>query len=326
MAIFRGPLPSDGWTPVLNLWLRDKRMTYKAKGILSAVASHAADYELTVAQLVNESRDGRSAVYAGLNELVALGYMRMERARYEDGTLGETDFYLVAEPPGAEEAVFGPQGAPWNRKPHSGPDQRKRKKDQVKPTSRKSTSGFATSGESTPKKTKGLEDQEEKTNPPTPEPERSAPDGAGQPGGGQTDSNGSNPEDDLALVDAILTRQGVQPQTVQRANRVKLARMLSPKLAEGWTAVALTDTLGGSMEGAWTVYGSFKARVKALGDPPAPASVPSQPEGGHDGNGRCGDCNPNRMVEAIQIDAHAEDPYAWVKCPACHPELVAVEA
>jgi hypothetical protein len=76
MAIIRGDIPTDGYTIVDNLWLRDRRLSYKAKGILAAIASHAAGYRLSTAQLIDESADGRDAVRTGLVELEKFGYLR----------------------------------------------------------------------------------------------------------------------------------------------------------------------------------------------------------------------------------------------------------
>ncbi|MEU0078458.1 hypothetical protein ABZY58_11230 [Micromonospora tulbaghiae] len=98
MAIFREPLATKNFTQVPNHWLRDPRLTAKAKGILAYIASHAAGYELTVAQIIAEMKDGESAVKAAMRELEAAGYLRRRQRRDDSGRLSGTDYWIVEDP------------------------------------------------------------------------------------------------------------------------------------------------------------------------------------------------------------------------------------
>lgn len=122
MAIIRGDIPTDGYTVVDNLWLRDRRLSYKAKGILAAIASHAAGYRLSTTQLIDESADGRDAVRTGLAELEKFGYLERIELR-EGGRVSGYDFVLTAGPSEGDGGFTG------DGKPVTGDDQGKRATD-----------------------------------------------------------------------------------------------------------------------------------------------------------------------------------------------------
>lgn len=97
MAVIRTPLPHSSFTMLRNCWLRDARTSYKAKGLLGYLMSHADGYRVSQAQIVRESSDGRDAVVSGLRELEAAGYLTRQPRRTETGRFGEDD-YALADP------------------------------------------------------------------------------------------------------------------------------------------------------------------------------------------------------------------------------------
>lgn len=118
MGIIRGQISSDGFTIVPNHWLRDPRLSFKAKGILAYVASHRADYDLTLKQMIAESREKRDAIHTGLRELVDAGYLAVERRRDEGGRLRETDYRIIENPESSQ--VSTRNGLSSSGKPSSG--------------------------------------------------------------------------------------------------------------------------------------------------------------------------------------------------------------
>jgi hypothetical protein len=94
MSIQRGPLPADSFTIVSNAWLRDPRLSWKAKGLLAYIASHAPGHTLTSEQIHAEGQDGADAVRAGLRELEGAGYLRRVELRNARGHRTGTDFEL----------------------------------------------------------------------------------------------------------------------------------------------------------------------------------------------------------------------------------------
>jgi hypothetical protein len=121
VAIVRGPLSSDGWTPVPNHWTRNPTLSWKAKGLLAYVAGHAAGYELLVAQIVEDGAEGKDAVQSGLEELERAGYLRRTRRRNGDGTWGSYDYELTELP--ASEPGRDQSGSDQGGKTRTGSDQ-----------------------------------------------------------------------------------------------------------------------------------------------------------------------------------------------------------
>lgn len=124
------PLPQDHFTVVRNQWVRDDRLSWKARGLLAYLSSHALTFETSLERLTDQGPDGRDAVRSGLNELADAGYLIRSRARNDDGTLAGVDMELTD---------------PWDSPTLDNPTQ-------VEPTQ----------VHPTPKKTKLLEDQEKK--------------------------------------------------------------------------------------------------------------------------------------------------------------------
>lgn len=89
--------PTVRFTQVRNEWARDRRLGYKARGLLTYLHSHEDGYELSLAQIVRDGTDGKDAVKTGLDELEAAGYLTRLRARDDGGRWGETD-YVLADP------------------------------------------------------------------------------------------------------------------------------------------------------------------------------------------------------------------------------------
>ena len=70
-AIRRG----DGqFVTIANEALRDPRLSYRAKGILAACLTHAADFPLTRAWIDSHGTEGRDAITKAIHELRELGY------------------------------------------------------------------------------------------------------------------------------------------------------------------------------------------------------------------------------------------------------------
>lgn len=144
MTILRGALPSDHFTIISNAWLRDPALSWKAKGLLAYVASHAPGHTLTLAQMVAEGRDKLDAVRAALTELDDAGYLRRIDVRNEKGHRTGTDYELCD--PQAGKAQMG--------KSHVGADQ---PKDDV--SAGQAQMGKSQVGKSDPKKTTPKEEK-----------------------------------------------------------------------------------------------------------------------------------------------------------------------
>lgn len=93
MAIIRKPMRSKHFTQVPNHWSRDRRLSLKALGALTYIVGHAAEYPLTIKQMIAEFPDGKFAVKAALKELEELGYLKRQQTRRK-GQFAEYDFEI----------------------------------------------------------------------------------------------------------------------------------------------------------------------------------------------------------------------------------------
>lgn len=77
--------------------LDDNRLSWKAKGILVYLVGKPNDWEVKVADLINKSSDGRDSVYAGIEELIKLGYMTSQKVR-DKGRFVRVDYTVYESP------------------------------------------------------------------------------------------------------------------------------------------------------------------------------------------------------------------------------------
>lgn len=93
----RAELPTDHFTTVSNRWVRDKRLTWKARGVLTWLASHKVGFRISENTLIAAAPDGRDAVRGAIRELETHGYLVRERQRASSGKLGRVD-YILCDP------------------------------------------------------------------------------------------------------------------------------------------------------------------------------------------------------------------------------------
>ncbi|WP_371749945.1 helix-turn-helix domain-containing protein [Streptomyces sp. NBC_01283] len=91
-------MAADRFTQIVNALFRDRRISFKAKGLFGLVSTHRDGWRVTVTELARWGPDDRSAVRSGLQELEAYGYLTREQQRREDGTLGEVLYALTDAP------------------------------------------------------------------------------------------------------------------------------------------------------------------------------------------------------------------------------------
>ncbi len=86
------------YTVMSNYHLRDKRMSLKAKGLLSYMLSCSDEWNFTVKGLESVLKEGRDSIRAGLEELEKLGYLVREQQRTETGSFDKVDYIIYEEP------------------------------------------------------------------------------------------------------------------------------------------------------------------------------------------------------------------------------------
>lgn len=90
------------FTIIDNNFLRDERLSFKAKGLFMYMWSQSNDWNFYVNELSNHAKDGRNAVMTGLEELENYGYLKRKRVRNAQGQLKETE-YVLSETPTLEK-------------------------------------------------------------------------------------------------------------------------------------------------------------------------------------------------------------------------------
>lgn len=311
MSIIRGRLSGDGFTQVPNHWLRDRKLSYKGKGLLAAIASHRDDYELTIEQLITESRDGKDAVATGLKELERVGYLRrLGRQRRSDGTLGAYDYELVESPHNPTTTDSVSAGQSQRGKPAVAPARKTRTGHQQEKqgvSAGHNQCGFTTVV-NPPHRRPGVENQKKTSSPSPPAPtateQRPAQPDPGQQEGEEEPDTTKRQEPStaaLAMVDAAPWQTGHQPTTAQRA---RLAHAVTRCLAAGHSTHDVQHELDGSIPGAHTPVGSALANLTATAErPPATTAAnrphsrqadrgPTCPNNPLLPRGRCGCCDP----------------------------------
>jgi hypothetical protein len=99
--LIRGHHIFDGqFTQVPNTWLRDKRISLAAKGLIAQLLSHRPGWSITLQTLAIHNACGRDKIRTLIRELEAAGYLhRSENQRHnEQGHLAGFD-YTTADPP-----------------------------------------------------------------------------------------------------------------------------------------------------------------------------------------------------------------------------------
>jgi hypothetical protein len=91
--IVRAPRPESHFVQIRNEVIRDRRLSYKARGLLAYMLSFPDNYRITADLLAESSdSDGRRAVLSGLDELRETGYLVTVTERDAKGQFAKTSF------------------------------------------------------------------------------------------------------------------------------------------------------------------------------------------------------------------------------------------
>jgi hypothetical protein len=104
MILERGyDLPGDNFTIVPNRWMRDTRLSRRARGLLVELMGHRAGWQTSIEHLAKTGPEGPAALKSGLSELEEAGYLVREWTRDERGRRSGTK-YMIVDPAHAETA------------------------------------------------------------------------------------------------------------------------------------------------------------------------------------------------------------------------------
>ena len=83
---------TKNYTVMSNFHLRDKKISLKAKGLLSYILSLPPSKQIRKSHLASDLKEGKDAIDTAINELVELGYATKSDAYYDDKSKLTNDY------------------------------------------------------------------------------------------------------------------------------------------------------------------------------------------------------------------------------------------
>lgn len=97
MSIMRVHKTSN-FTVMSNYHFKEKKMSLKAKGLLSLMLSLPDDWDYSVAGLATLSKDGKDSIMSALQELEKFGYLTRVRMTNEKGQFTGIEYNIYEQP------------------------------------------------------------------------------------------------------------------------------------------------------------------------------------------------------------------------------------
>lgn len=117
MAVFRIERTKD-YTVMSNHHLKDKRLSLKAKGLLSQMLSLPDDWDYTLTGLTHINRESKDAIRTALQELEKCGYLHRRQTTDASGRFSSNEF-IIRETP-TDHPVGPSSGCPLSGNPTTG--------------------------------------------------------------------------------------------------------------------------------------------------------------------------------------------------------------
>ncbi len=86
------------FTILPNDVIRDKRLSWKALGLLAYILSHPEDFRINLEYLTKQKKDGRDGTRTGLKELELAGYLTIRQPRKEKGKFDNFIWEITDDP------------------------------------------------------------------------------------------------------------------------------------------------------------------------------------------------------------------------------------
>lgn len=109
MAIRRAKVKKE-FSIISNKMLGDKRLSFKARGLLAYMLSKPDDWQFYTSELVKHSEtDGRTSIQSALKEIENAGYLVRDQERDTSGKFKSLDFILYDVPKAESPLAENPQ-------------------------------------------------------------------------------------------------------------------------------------------------------------------------------------------------------------------------
>ena len=100
------------YTVMSNTHLKDRRLSYKSKGLLSVILSLPPDWYYTITGLSVIAADGVDSVKTAIKELEQYGYVSRTQLRDERGRMAQNEYRVYENPTDNPDYVSPEKGAP----------------------------------------------------------------------------------------------------------------------------------------------------------------------------------------------------------------------
>ena len=98
--IYRNPKDADHpFAQIDKQLINDRRLSWKAKGLMLYLLSKPDDWQVIIGDLVNHARDSEGSTRNGINELIQFGYIKREPIRDKQKGYIKSWQYDIAETP-----------------------------------------------------------------------------------------------------------------------------------------------------------------------------------------------------------------------------------
>lgn len=101
-------IKNANYTTISNVFLRDKELSLKAKGLLATILSLPENWDFSIKGICATIKEGTTAVYSAIDELKEHGYCKVVTNRNEKGMIVGND-YTFYEDPSMENLNLGNQ-------------------------------------------------------------------------------------------------------------------------------------------------------------------------------------------------------------------------
>lgn len=91
------------FTVLDNTFIKDTRLSWKAKGLMTYLLSLPDDWTIHLSEIEKHATDGKSALRSAINELKELGYLKAEQKR-ENNRFAEMVYIIIENP--TEDSPF----------------------------------------------------------------------------------------------------------------------------------------------------------------------------------------------------------------------------
>lgn len=107
MSIIRKHRYERDFSVLPNAPAEDENLSHKAKGILWELLVKPPDWQVILQDLINRSKkDGKTAIYSGISELIEEGYIRKESARDEKGRITGIEYVVYESPQPKQQDIM----------------------------------------------------------------------------------------------------------------------------------------------------------------------------------------------------------------------------